>query len=171
MQINYDDVISNKNALEFINNICIAMQKDCKELSIVEFRAKYIDLPTKLSKYNNISKDLMFAIETQKYHLLDIVINEKLNSEKIVKTYVLYNPSNKLYKIGKSIDVDKRKLQIKLGSGSELDIVVVIDNNVESELHRELKDCRVHGEWFRLGNSELEFIKSYVNYKLEIVST
>ena len=74
------------------------------------------------------------------------ILKNKNPSE--VKTYFFKNPTNSLIKIGKSNNVEKRKKIIEIGTGAELEVLCVLDENIEGKLHRKFKQYRIHGEWF-----------------------
>ena len=67
---------------------------------------------------------------------------------KVVKTYIIRNNTNGLIKIGQSRDVEQRVRSLSTTAGSELEILCVIDENIEGELHRKFSSYRTTGEWF-----------------------
>ena len=79
------------------------------------------------------------------------------------KTYFFQNPLTKLIKIGKSNNIEKRKKMIEIGTGAELEILYVVDENIEGKLHRKFKEYRVHGEWF---DDKDGLIQQFINEQL-----
>ncbi len=66
----------------------------------------------------------------------------------MVKTYLMYNPKSKLYKIGKSINPRKRLIEIQGMAGNPLRLLYVIPRNVEYELHTKFAVQCHYSEWF-----------------------
>ncbi len=75
-----------------------------------------------------------------------------------VKTYLAKNSTNGLIKIGKSINPISRIKQLETGSGAKLIVLAVIDDDIESKLHRQFEKFRKHGEWFFDDGSLSKFI-------------
>ena len=65
-----------------------------------------------------------------------------------VSTYFFKNPTTGLIKIGRSNDVKTRKQAVQCGSGVDLDVLLVIEGDIERELHNKFAEYREHGEWF-----------------------
>ncbi len=78
------------------------------------------------------------------------------------KTYFIKNKDTGLLKIGRSCNPEDRVKALQCGSGTELDILLVIDEDVERELHLRFSDDRVFNEWFYHSNA----IESYIKAKL-----
>lgn len=76
------------------------------------------------------------------------------------KTYFIFNPMTNMIKIGKSNDVERRMNTLSTQSGCELELLHVIDEDVELELHAKFKHIRHHGEWFYDDGQIREFICS-----------
>jgi hypothetical protein len=72
--------------------------------------------------------------------------------------------SHGLYKIGKASNLSTRLAGLQAGNPHELNVVAVITTEayevLERALHRLYIDQRVHGEWFRLSQSDIEEIKA-----------
>lgn len=69
-------------------------------------------------------------------------------SRKNQSTYFLLNPLTSLIKIGKSVDVMSRKKILECGSGVELEVLHVINEDIESQMHKKFAKYRESGEWF-----------------------
>lgn len=67
---------------------------------------------------------------------------------RVSKTYIVRHPLTQLIKIGKSFDPDKRIRTLSTQSGAILKTLLIIDSDIECELHRKFSEFRVHGEWF-----------------------
>lgn len=75
------------------------------------------------------------------------------------KTYILIDNAAGLYKIGRTVDVDKRFAALSVANPS-ISVVMVIDDNVENELHKTYSTKRVKSEWFCLTDKDINDIKN-----------
>lgn len=66
----------------------------------------------------------------------------------IYKTYIIQDPSTKLIKIGKSTNIQERVKSLSNTSGRKLNILLVIETDIERELHNTFSRYRGIGEWF-----------------------
>ena len=84
------------------------------------------------------------------YMIVPVISGIKMEDgeTKSVSTYFFKNPTTGLVKIGRSNDVKTRKQAVQCGSGVELDILLVIDGDIERELHKKFAKYQEHGEWF-----------------------
>lgn len=87
------------------------------------------------------------------------------NEYKQSSVYLLFNPLNNTYKIGKANDVNKRLRTFQTGTP---DIQLITYKTYASEkqayqmetmLHRQYKDNNYKKEWFNLNEEDVEFIK------------
>lgn len=76
-------------------------------------------------------------------------------------TYIVTDSSG-MYKIGSSYDPKKRIKSLAIGNPT-ISVVLVIDGDVEKELHGTFESQRVKGEWFGLHAKDIEYIRD--NYK------
>lgn len=77
------------------------------------------------------------------------------------KTYVFQNPKTMMIKIGKSVDVIRRRKSLECASGVRLDVLGVCWENIETEMHQKFAHLRKRGEWFEDRNHEIsDFVKS-----------
>lgn len=74
------------------------------------------------------------------------------------KTYLMVDKSNGLYKIGKSIDPQKRLKNI---TNPNLELLLWVDFDCESQLHDILKDSSVGREFFRLSSYDIRLISDW----------
>jgi len=73
--------------------------------------------------------------------------------------YLMYNDTNKIHKIGISVDPQKRSRALSSSSGLRVTLkamwkVDLYARDVERSLHHSLKDFRTLGEWFDLTSIE-----------------
>jgi hypothetical protein len=74
------------------------------------------------------------------------------------KTYLIYDKSANLYKIGRAISPDFRaKTIMQMNPSSEL--MCTCQTDIETELHKHFEEKRVNGEWFRLDDLDVEYVK------------
>lgn len=78
------------------------------------------------------------------------------------KTYFIKNQETGLLKIGRSRNPHERAKALQCGAGVNLDILLVIDEDIEHELHLRFADDRVFNEWFYHSDA----IDSYIKDKL-----
>lgn len=71
---------------------------------------------------------------------------------------------SQIYKIGQSIDIDKRLASLQASSPVKLTVECAIfagnQPDLETLLHRKFADHRLHGEWFELPVPAVTFIKA-----------
>lgn len=87
-------------------------------------------------------------------------VKERRVQNRDAYVYFAKDPLTSLVKIGKSLDVEKRLYQLKKEVGSELQLLDVVKSSdaivLEKEIHEQLHDRRVKGEWFTLSEEEVE---------------
>ena len=77
------------------------------------------------------------------------------------KTYIFQNPETMMIKIGKSVDVIRRRNTLEYASGVHLNVLGVCVNDIEAEMHQKFAHLRKCGEWFEDRNHEIsDFVKS-----------
>jgi hypothetical protein len=84
-------------------------------------------------------------------------IEQKENNRSSSKTYLIYDGC--LYKIGKSINPEKRLKSIR-SQNPKAEIVHIIESDIELSLHKRFKNKRVHHEWFDLSEREVSELKA-----------
>jgi len=78
-----------------------------------------------------------------------------------MNTYIIRSELLALYKIGRTIKIDKRvKELMSQTKDANLSIVRLYDGDLEKQLHIMFKHKRVRGEWFDLNEQDLVFIDS-----------
>lgn len=78
------------------------------------------------------------------------------------KTYFIR--SGELVKIGVSNNVQRRLKQLTTGNGRSMELLGVIPENIEKQLHSLFAQYRVNGEWFKFGpikNKINQILKEY----------
>lgn len=78
------------------------------------------------------------------------------------KTYFLKNKDTGLLKIGRSRYPEERAKALQCGAGTELDILLVIDEDIEHELHLLFSDDRAFNEWFYHSDAIDAYIKDKI---------
>lgn len=78
------------------------------------------------------------------------------------KTYFIKNHETGLLKIGRSRNPYDRAKALQCGAGVNLDILLVIDEDIERELHLRFSDDRAFNEWFYHSDA----IDSYIKAKI-----
>lgn len=113
--------------------------------------------------------------------LYDDIEDSTTKIEKIKKKYVQKNNSIYLikcgiyHKIGYALSPKIRKDTLQIGNPYEISLVYSLEysevETLERKLHKLYKDKKVRGEWFKLGENDIEnikgFIEIYVNNETE----
>ena len=86
------------------------------------------------------------------------VLSSARKEKKQSKTYILKDTSSKLYKIGRSSNVEERLKSLSVANPN-LKIILVIDSNVEKQLHKHFKEKKVSSEWYSLNSSDIDYVK------------
>jgi hypothetical protein len=81
-------------------------------------------------------------------------------------TYIIYNPLNDLYKIGKAKDVFSRLAILKNDLSCNLELIAWNKKDIEYKLHSLYKNERQFGEWFRLNNDDILDIKNKYDFTI-----
>lgn len=76
------------------------------------------------------------------------------------QVYFIFQEGNdRICKIGKSIDAEKRVIQLQTGNPNKLELYETLDGytELENELHKRFNDKRIDGtEWFNLSKDEVD---------------
>lgn len=73
-----------------------------------------------------------------------------------IKTYLIYNPNNNLYQIGKSKNPSKSVSLLRYIESSNLEILYVVHEDLESELRNKFAIHCHAGEWFTDEGSSMQ---------------
>jgi len=74
--------------------------------------------------------------------------------ENKIKTYIMVDTTNNLYKIGKSVNPKYREKTLQ-SEKPTIELYLICDYDVEKILHIKYKDKRIRGEWFSLSQNDL----------------
>ncbi|WP_288773791.1 GIY-YIG nuclease family protein [uncultured Psychrobacter sp.] len=114
--------------------------------------AEIVDMDEVLNAKHPMSlTSSMDAFETMAYWQLEHHTNAviaKRERAAMIKTYLMYNPNSGLYKIGKSVNPEKRVIEIQGMAGNPLTLLYVIHSDVEHELHMKFATQCHYSEWF-----------------------
>lgn len=100
---------------------------------------------------------------------LKIKVDRNINRNiKPTNIYVMIDNYNGFYKIGRSINPKIREKTLQSEKPS-IEILYNWPGNNEDEyiLHKQFKDKRLRGEWFKLDNKDLFYIDNYFKNKLK----
>jgi phage anti-repressor protein len=78
--------------------------------------------------------------------------------------YIIKDYSNGYYKIGKTIDLERRLMQLRTGNVNIEIVCSLQDINyglIETKLHRENEDRLIYGEWFDIEDRLEDIINEY----------
>lgn len=92
------------------------------------------------------------------------VLGEKSESDVLGIIYAIQNTTSKNIKIGFTTkDINYRLKQLQTGNENKLQLLYSIDGSfkTESSIHKEFKDLRLEGEWFRFDERITEFFNSH----------
>tara|TARA_R110002074_G_scaffold238243_1_gene410186 strand:+ start:1291 stop:2130 length:840 start_codon:yes stop_codon:yes gene_type:complete len=80
-----------------------------------------------------------------------------INEKKQKKAYIIKDKNTGHYKIGKSINPLDREKTLQ-SEKPTLKLIKVFKKDIEAKLHKEYKDFRIRGEWFKLNKVQLQYI-------------
>lgn len=91
-----------------------------------------------------------FALEDPNAQLQEAIRRERMSDKRPI--YLVRNPATGLLKIGVATDIKARIMDLETGAGVRLQLIATIKSGGvrrERQIHKELKDLRIRGEWFR----------------------
>lgn len=83
----------------------------------------------------------------------------------ITITYILKQKNSNLYKIGKTINLDKRLSQYNTHNPNYF-LVGTINKDIELELHNYFNPKRVSNEWFDLTREDINYLYSIEGFEI-----
>jgi|TARA_B100000315_G_scaffold246425_1_gene273676 hypothetical protein len=90
------------------------------------------------------------------------VTGERLPSLEKREGFVYLMESEAEYKIGKAVDIERRRKRLILDLGCEIGVLHAIASDdysqAEWDLHQRFADKRIHGEWFALEPADIKWI-------------
>lgn len=167
-----------KNDTDLINNVYIQALLYRKydyilnKLDLAYNKKDYKEIRNVVEEYNTTLKMLLpesFNRVFSRYFTSSVNDIFKDEETKEYKTYIVKNSNNSLYKIGRTKqEVKNRIKQWEFLACANIDETIIIDKDVENELHRKFKDKRIKGEWFELSINDIEYIREkYLGYNEE----
>jgi len=132
------------------SQICNNAVIDTKNQKIYDAYSIYYVLAMSILKNNGIDISLVNLAMLKVY-----LVSKKENKK--YQTYIIKNPNNGLYKIGKSVNPHSR-INSTVSSATTPEIILIIKDNWELFLHKQFKHKRVKGEWFKLNNDDIKWI-------------
>ena len=113
--------------------------------------------------------DSIYLLELGKVTLINNIIDSihipEVSLQKSMQTYFAIDDSG-LVKIGRSIDWKNREKQLKTGNAN-IKIILVLQEDVEVELHKKFYDYQYSGEWYRISKDDINKIIN--NYTVEFM--
>jgi len=155
-------IIRNLEGIDYVNfNDSIKDYKMPVDIFLLEtFGGPFLELPYSFKEKGKVYFN---------YDTINVLFNSnkplfipcKERKDKGFKTYIMFDKSTNLYKIGRSINIQFREDTL---AGKIPLIITILYNNDDLEiiLHREYKTKRIRGEWFRLSADDvLDIINRY----------
>lgn len=88
------------------------------------------------------------------------------------KLYLIENPENETYKIGKSKNPNKRLKQLQTANGIKLNLIHCFESEfvdtIERYLHKRFLSCKIEGEWFKLNKEQVTNFETYFKKEEEL---
>jgi uncharacterized protein YozE (UPF0346 family) len=81
------------------------------------------------------------------------------------RTYIIVSQDGKSVKIGKSLDPERRSKTLQTGQPLPLKTLLVLDMDVEAQLHKRFARDRQLGEWFRFSHDIRDFLDEWMGRK------
>lgn len=92
---------------------------------------------------------------------LAYILNKRNEERQEAQTYIVLDENTRLYKIGKSVNIEQRLSGLRCANPG-LQLIAYSVKDVEQELHKKLKPFHVVREWFDIPGKELrKIIKEY----------
>lgn len=168
---------SNKAACQAWLNAFVALVNNyiiSDNISLTEAFVRAKDfLKEDINNYKNVVVNLPFTVDI---YQLSFPFDERpsnKNAERLKRipqketgqyTYVIENPSNGEYKIGKTNNLYRRFVTL---SSAIYRMIMYTDRDIESILHKLFKEKRIrnNNEWFSLNNDDLEMLMDVYEFK------
>lgn len=93
--------------------------------------------------------------------------NKKIKNkeERIIYTYIVYDEGNKMYKIGKTENLNKRLSKLRTDNSS-VELILKINTDIEKDLHDRYDKKCVNREWFYIDKNDV--ISIYNEFKEDV---
>lgn len=146
-----------------LNNL-YSTYKEIKDDKIVIEGEAFGTIIKDMSKYIPIEGSNTYLIYANDYykHMANEA-KQKENRKEVIpqKTYIMYDESTDLYKIGKSVDIQFREKTLA-GQIPRIKTILYCKSDIERTLHIKYSCNRVRGEWFKLSSDDiLDIIKEF----------
>lgn len=123
-------------------------------------------------KRKGLPAKIYYSFTNENIENLDKLLNDSNDNSPIYKnslmrqnTYVIKDLDREgVYKIGKSRNPKSRIKQL-MYEFPNLELIMVCDSDIESDLHNCFKNSNVKGEWFNLSNIDLDMLVNNYNFK------
>lgn len=121
-----------------------------------ECRDELCDMMNEISKWIAMATPIDFSVNSS--------VTDKSCKVDDIKTYIMIDHNTGYYKIGKSKKPRFREKTLQ-SEKPTIEMLFVINKNIEKELHRRYSDKRVRGEWFRLEDKDVEYLRKKYSEK------
>lgn len=126
------------------------------------------DVAKNIVKFWNGGYGSLPKIEITDYSNYNLIKESRASSSlACYGTYIVYNPNNQLYKIGRSKNVYSRLVTLKKEHGKDVVCIGYCNTDNESVIHYEYRKYRMFGEWFKITSDDILDIfnkYSFFNY-------
>jgi hypothetical protein len=170
LNISFDYFCNEKRIkFTFIQNGFYKTEIDCNLIQTLD-TIHYLEYMN--YKFNNLEIEILNDfLNSLVDNLNTIIFNDKQEQEnkrdwdssikikdcKNIKTYIMKDNHNNLYKIGKSKNPKIREKTLQSEKPS-IKIIKIFDKNIENELHLKYNKNRIRGEWFNLNKIQIKYI-------------
>lgn len=145
---------------------------ECRELSekiemlqtiAISAESWFKNYPTLSTSFNTLRK-VIFDVHVGLI-MATSPCSSKYNRASNHKTYIVHNPKSNLIKIGKSISPKQRIRTLETQSGAKFNVLAIISEDRETELHNKFKEYRTLGEWFDDRDNAIRQFVNLLNQK------
>ena len=158
--LNYDNVDGKDILIPKDNRACVLDYKDIE--AIIKGLQNFLEVTSQetIDNFNKSKKERQRKLNHEHY-------KERFDKQEKEKVkgfvYLLKIEGKNQYKIGVTKNLNKRLKQISPKMPFELKIEHKIKHNdiygMEDELHNKFDDKRIKGEWFKLNDNDVNYIK------------
>lgn len=106
--------------------------------------------------------------EAEQY-AIDYIVSKQFNNDES-NTYIAMDENTRLYKIGRSIDVERRISGLRCANPG-IKLIAYLEKDIERELHQKLKDFHVVREWFEIPVKVLKKIIEEYGFNVDSIET
>jgi hypothetical protein len=154
--------LNNKDGVIEVKTMCALINKSTDTVYLILKELIDYGLVEKIKQMNENGR-----FGSVKYKINDFFDNGSnniiLNLRK-AKTYIMYDPDLNLYKIGKTININQRKLALKIKHKNIL-CLYFCEMDIESFVHKFHSRKRIKKEWFDLNEEDIKELLIKFNFK------